>query len=83
MTIFHFARSNKNNILGPWVIRAGVKAALESNPLVLDNRENSLTVLESLLSPSLSVWTERNTLLDSFSGSYKTVEHSSPLSRLG
>ena len=82
MTIFHFARSNKNNILGPWVVRAGVKDALESNPLELDNRENSLTVLESLLSPSLAVWTERNTLLDSFSGSYKTVEHSSPLSKL-
>ncbi len=83
MTIFHYARSNKNNILGPWVVRAGVKAALESNPIELDDRENSLMVLESLLSPSLAVWTERDTLLDSFSGSFKTVEHSSPLSRLG
>jgi hypothetical protein len=83
MSIFHFARSSKNNILGPWLVRAGVKAALESNPLELDTRENSLMVLESLLSPSLAVWTEKEPLLDSFSGSFKTIENSSPLSRLG
>ena len=82
ITIFHFARNNKNNILVPWVIRAGVKAALESSPIELDTLENSLMVLDSLLTPSMTVWTESDPLLDSFSGSYTTVEQSSPLTRL-
>ncbi len=82
MTIFHFARSSNNSILGPWIVRAGVKAALESDPLELDTRNNAFLVLESLLSPSLTVWTEEYPLLDTFSGSFKTVENSSPLSRL-
>jgi hypothetical protein len=83
VTIFHFARNNKNNILGPWVVRAGVKSALESNPIELDTRENSLMVLESLLSPSLAVWTESDPMLDSFSGMYTTIEQSSPMAHLG
>ncbi|MHA2153356.1 MAG: hypothetical protein ACXAAQ_15385, partial [Candidatus Thorarchaeota archaeon] len=83
VTIFHFARNNKNNVLGPWVVRAGVKSALETNPIELDTRENSLMVLESLLSPSLAVWTESDPLLDSFSGMYTTVEQSSPMAHFG
>lgn len=79
VTIFHFARNNKNNILGPWVVRAGVKAALESDSIELDNRVNSLMVLESILTPSLPIWTESEPLLDNFSGAYTTIEQSSPL----
>ncbi|MFX1484084.1 MAG: hypothetical protein ACFFCP_12965 [Promethearchaeota archaeon] len=82
MTIFHFSRNDRNNILGPWIIRAGVKAALESSIVELDTRDNALVVLESLLSPSLDVWMERDPLLDSFSGSFKTIENSSPLNRI-
>jgi hypothetical protein len=78
LTIFHFARSNNNNILGPWPIRAGVKAALESNQIELDSRENALTVLKSLLAPDISVWTEENTFMDSFGGAFKIVENISP-----
>ena len=78
LTIFHFARSSNNNVLGPWPIRAGVKAALESNQVELDSRENALNVLKSLLTPDISVWTEENTLLDSFGGAFKIVENSSP-----
>jgi hypothetical protein len=78
LTIFHFARSGSNNILGPWRIRAGVKAAFETNQVELDSRENALTVLKSLLAPDISVWTEENSLLDSFGGAFKIVENSSP-----
>lgn len=82
ITIFHFARNNKNNILGPWVVRAGVKLALESEPIELDSRENSLTVLESILTPSLPIWIESEPLLDNFGGAYTTIELSSPLNEI-
>ncbi|RLI53771.1 MAG: hypothetical protein DRO87_11115 [Candidatus Thorarchaeota archaeon] len=58
VTVFHFARSQKNDALGPWVVRAGVRNALESDRVQLDSRENALTVLESFLSPSLTVWAQ-------------------------
>jgi hypothetical protein len=83
VTVFHFARNNKNNILGPWIVRAGVDAALEANPIELENQENAVIVLESLLTPSMSIWTESDPLLDNFSGFYTTVEQSSPLTRFG
>jgi hypothetical protein len=83
VTVFHFARNNKNNILGPWLVRAGVDAALESNPIELDTRENAMMVLESIVTPSLPIWTESDPLLGDFGGSYTTVEQSSPLTRLG
>ncbi|MDH4212693.1 MAG: hypothetical protein OEV85_02130 [Candidatus Thorarchaeota archaeon] len=78
LTIFHFARTGNNNILGPWPVRAGVKAALESNQVELDNRENALAVLKSLLAPDISVWTEEQPLLDSYGGSFRIIENSSP-----
>jgi hypothetical protein len=83
ITVFHFARNNKNSILGPWIVRAGVDAALETNPIELDTKDNAIMVLESILTPSLSIWTQSDPLLDNFSGSYTTVEQSSPLTRLG
>jgi len=76
VTIFHYARSNGNNILGPWLVRAGVNAALEADQLVLDTRETAITVLDSLLTPDISIWTKKETLLDEFGGAFKTIETS-------
>jgi hypothetical protein len=82
LTIFHFARSSNNNILGPWPVRAAVRAALESNYVELDSRENTLLVLKRLLTPDISVWTKENSLFDDYSGAFKLVENSSPRTRL-
>jgi len=78
LTIFHFSRNSSNNILGPWLIRAGVKAALETNQVELDTKANALMVLKSLLAPDISVWTQDSPLLDTFSGVFKVVENISP-----
>ncbi|OLS28504.1 MAG: hypothetical protein ThorAB25_18430 [Candidatus Thorarchaeota archaeon AB_25] len=82
VSIFHYARNNNNSVLGPWLVRAGVCAAFESDQVNLDTKENALTVLDSLLSPDISVWTKEESILDSFGGSLRTVENSSLLSRL-
>ncbi len=79
ITIFHYARNNSNNILGPWLVRAGVSAALESDQIILDTKENAITVLETLLAPDISVWTKERSLLDDFGGVFKTVEYPSPI----
>jgi len=79
VTIFHYARNSNNSVLGPWLVRAGVNAALESDQLILDTKENAITVLESLLTPGISVWTKEESLLDSFGGVFRTVENSAPL----
>jgi hypothetical protein len=76
VTIFHYARNNGNNVLGPWIVRAGVNAALESEQLILDTKENALLVLDSLLTPSISVWTKEESLLDDFGGVFRTIETS-------
>ncbi|MHA1963862.1 MAG: hypothetical protein ACW97G_04685 [Candidatus Thorarchaeota archaeon] len=76
VTIFHYARNNSISILGPWLVRAGVNAALDADQLILDTKENAITVLDSLLSPDISVWTRENSLLDDFGGAFKTVENS-------
>jgi len=82
VTIFHYTRSNTNNVLGPWLVRSGVSAALESDQMILDTKENAVTVLESLLTPNISVWTKEESLLDSFGGVFKTVEDSNPIAGL-
>ncbi len=82
VTIFHYARNCNNDILGPWLVRAGVNSALESDQVILDNKENAISVLESLLTPDINVWTKKESLLDDFGGVFKTEENSSPLSRL-
>jgi hypothetical protein len=79
VTIFHYARNSNNSILGPWLVRAGVNTALESDQVALDTRENALLVLGSLLSPDISIWTKENSLLDDFGGVFKTIENSLPL----
>ncbi|MFW9833203.1 MAG: hypothetical protein ACFFEK_04355 [Candidatus Thorarchaeota archaeon] len=76
VTIFHYARNNRNNVLGPWIVRAGVKTALESEQLILDTKENALLVLDSLLTPSISVWTKEESLLDDFGGVFRAIETS-------
>ena len=82
VSIFHYARINNNSVLGPWLVRAGVHAALESDQLILDSKENAFSVLDSLLTPDISVWTRQESILDSFGGVLKTAETKSPLSRL-
>ena len=82
ITIFHFSRTGENNVLGPWLVRTGVKEALDSQQIELDDRENALNVLESLLTPDISVWKKGDTLLENFSGAYKIIENSSPNDRL-
>ncbi|TFG31533.1 hypothetical protein EU528_05905 [Candidatus Thorarchaeota archaeon] len=78
LTVFHFSRNNTNNILGPWLARAGVAMALESNQVELDTRENALMVLKSFLVPDISVWTQENPLLDNFGGAFTLVENNLP-----
>jgi hypothetical protein len=82
VSIFHYARNNNNSVLGPWLVRAGVHAALESDQVILDTRENALSVLDSLLIPDISVWTREESILDTFGGIFKIAETSSPLRRL-
>ncbi|MFW9807245.1 MAG: hypothetical protein ACFFFK_11005 [Candidatus Thorarchaeota archaeon] len=74
VTIFHYARNNSNNVLGPWLVRTGTSVALETDPLILDTKETAITVLDSLLTPGIGVWTKEETLLDDFGGVFKTVE---------
>lgn len=81
LTIFHFSRNSRNNILGPWFVRAGVRAALEASQVDLDTKENALLVLKSFLAPDISVWTQDNPLLDDFGGTFKIIENNSPLSQ--
>jgi len=82
ITVFHFSRTPENNVLGPWLVRTGVKSALDSQQIELDERENALNVLESILSPDISVWRNGDTLLENFSGAYKIIENSSPNDRI-
>lgn len=81
ITVFHFSRNGNNSIFGPWLVRAGVKAALDSQQIELDNRENTLSVLESILTPGMSIWTGGDALLEKFSGAFRIIENSSPINR--
>jgi len=62
--IFHFSRSARNNSLGPWITRAGVKEALLSTPVVMEDKGNALAVLDSVLRPELGRWASNNPLLE-------------------
>lgn len=62
--IFHFSRSVRNNSLGPWITRAGVKEALLSTPVVMEDKGNALAVLDSVLRPELGRWASNNPLLE-------------------
>ncbi|MBN2228208.1 MAG: hypothetical protein JW779_01370 [Candidatus Thorarchaeota archaeon] len=82
LTVFHFSRSSNNSIFGPWLARAGVKMALDTGLVELDNRENALAVLKSFLAPDISVWTQEDTLFDGYSGAFRIIENSSPRTQL-
>ncbi|MFW9786967.1 MAG: hypothetical protein ACFFE2_00285 [Candidatus Thorarchaeota archaeon] len=79
VTVFHYARNNSNIVIGPWLVRAGVNSAFVSDQVILDTKENAITVLDSLLSPDISVWTKEESLLDEFGGVFKTVTSSTLL----
>jgi hypothetical protein len=79
LTVFHFSRNNRNSILGPWTVRAGVRAALEGNQIELDTKENALMMLKSVIAPDISVWIQNDPLLDNFGGAFKITENISPL----
>ncbi|MHA2356127.1 MAG: hypothetical protein ACXADC_13185 [Candidatus Thorarchaeota archaeon] len=61
--IFHFSRNAKSNSLGPWISRAGVKEALLSTPVLLEEKGNALAVLNSVLRPELGRWVSNIPLL--------------------
>ena len=82
LTIFHFSRNSNNSIFGPWIVRAGVRAALEADQVELDTKENALMVLKSLLTPDISVWARDSPILDHFSGAFTLIENSSPVNNL-
>jgi hypothetical protein len=83
VTVFHFSRKARNDILGPWRVRAGVKAAMETDTLELDSRENAFAVLESLLSPNLAIWTQDTPLAETLNIERRIVEPSLSAGTLG
>ncbi len=64
LVIFHFSRNAKSNSLGPWISRAGVKEALLSTPVQVEDKGNALAVLTSVLRPELGRWALDNPLLE-------------------
>jgi hypothetical protein len=64
LVIFHFSRNAKSNSLGPWISRAGVKEALLSTPVQVEDKGNALAVLTSILRPELGRWALDNPLLE-------------------
>lgn len=64
VTIFHLSKNAKNQVLGPWIARAGVKETLQTDPVILDDRADVLAVLFSVLRPELGVWTSETPLLE-------------------
>jgi hypothetical protein len=65
--IFHLTKEPRNQILGPWIARAGVNEAFTSEPVTLDNIENAIKLLDTLLDPNFSVWTQDTPLLERLS----------------
>jgi hypothetical protein len=53
VVVFHHSRGQLNQLLGPWLVRAGVEEALESEPILSDTRGNMSRVLNSILTPEL------------------------------
>ncbi|MFW9847210.1 MAG: hypothetical protein ACFFD6_10705 [Candidatus Thorarchaeota archaeon] len=62
--IFHFSRNARSNSLGPWISRAGVREALQSTPVLLENRGNAMAVLNSVLRPELGRWAADTPILE-------------------
>jgi len=64
VTVFHLSRNTRNHVLGPWIARAGVKETLQTDPVLLEDKENALAVLRSVLRPELGVWVDETPLLE-------------------
>ncbi len=58
MFIFHLNRDQRNDILGPWLPRAGVSEALACEPVYLDSIGNMQAILESVLYPNFDYWSK-------------------------
>jgi hypothetical protein len=82
VTVFHLARNPSNNMLGPWLARAGVREAFCSEKITFDSRENAMAMLESFLSPNLSLWAQDTPLNETLEREY-SIEPSIPLRTLG
>jgi hypothetical protein len=61
--VFHLNRDPKNDVLGPWIVRAGVAEALCNESIELDSTANLQTILEALLYPDLTSWANGTPLL--------------------
>jgi hypothetical protein len=77
VTVFHLSRNTRNHVLGPWIARAGVKETLQTDPVSLEDRENTFAVLRSVLRPELGVWIDETNLLErhSLEGSIHPLVH--------
>ena len=64
VVIFHFSRNARSNSLGPWISRAGVKEALQTTPVLMEDKGNALAVLTSVLRPELGRWVSDTPLLN-------------------
>lgn len=53
IAVFHHSRGQLNQLLGPWLVRAGVQESLESDPILVDSRHDMSRVLNSILTPEL------------------------------
>ena len=53
IVVFHHSRGQLNQLLGPWLVRAGVEAALDTDPILMDSRESMSPILNSILTPEL------------------------------
>jgi len=51
--VFHHSRGQLNQLLGPWLVRAGVEEALDSEPILFDNTQDMAQALNSILTPEL------------------------------
>lgn len=61
--VFHLNRDSRNDILGPWIVRAGIEEALCNESIELDSTANLQTILEALLYPNLGAWTNGTPLM--------------------
>jgi hypothetical protein len=77
VTVFHLSRNTKNHVLGPWIARAGVKETLQTDPVLLEDRENTFAVLRSVLRPELGAWIDETNLLErhGLEGSIRPLVH--------
>ncbi|MBD3404814.1 MAG: hypothetical protein GF411_01605 [Candidatus Lokiarchaeota archaeon] len=64
ITVFHYSNKTTNQILGPWVARAGVTEAFNNSSVHLEDPEVTKTILDSLLYRGLEYWTKDTPILN-------------------